>query len=52
MLRIALSMATMATDNSALPGALATLRSLLASIDDGSAVPELVAARTLLQSVT
>jgi hypothetical protein len=34
------------------PGALAALRSLLSSIDDGSAVPELVAARTLLKSVT
>ncbi|SHM30793.1 Predicted ATPase [Rhizobacter sp. OV335] len=52
MLRIALSMAAMATDNGAVPGALAALRSLLSSIDDGSAVPELVAARTLLKSVT
>jgi len=52
MLRIALSMAAASTHHGAEMEAMKTIRQLLSSIDDGSAVPELMAARTLLNSVT
>jgi len=48
MLRIALSMARAATHTGGGRDAIATIRQLLAVIDDGSAIPELVAARLLL----
>ena len=50
MLRIALSMAAVVPPGSAELEALQTVRQLLPTIDDGSAIPELVAARTLLQN--
>lgn len=49
MLRIALSMAGIAP-RAAAP-ALTTVRQLLSSLDDGSAVPELMAARELLRGL-
>jgi len=53
MLRIALSMAASGdTDTDTDFDATATLRQLLSSIDDGSAIPELVSARALLKRVT
>lgn len=48
MLRIALSMAAVATQPGGERDAIARIQQLLAAVDDGSAVPELVAARTLL----
>ncbi|MFG6489267.1 ATP-binding protein [Roseateles sp. BYS78W] len=47
MLRIALSMANIAPGTAA--PALATVRRLLSCLDDGSAIPELAAARALLK---
>ena len=49
MLRIALSMAAVATPHDAGMQAVERIRQLLSVIDDGSAVPELVAARNLLE---
>jgi predicted ATPase/DNA-binding winged helix-turn-helix (wHTH) protein len=55
MLRIAITMVTMAaTASEAEVGmsALATVRDLLSCIDDGSSIPDLVAARALLENCT
>lgn len=49
MLRIALTLAAAATHQGAQTDALQTIRQLLSAIDDGSDIPELVAARTLLE---
>lgn len=51
MLRIALSMAASTAHPDADMQAMKTVRQLLPAIDDGSAVPELVAARTLLNGL-
>ena len=52
MLRIALSLAAAAPRHDAEVDAVKTIRQLLSSIDDGSAVSELVAARALLSGRT
>ena len=47
MLRIALTLAAVAAHPGAASAAMRTVRQLMSAIDDGSAVPELVAARAL-----
>lgn len=51
MLRIALSMAAVASLQGGELEAMGTIRQLLSDIDDGSAVPELVEARSLLARI-